>query len=189
MAASSHTQGIAELLARARRGDPAAENALFERLSARILALAKRRVRDEEAARDLAQETMKTVFEKYRTTEFPHGLLPWVFTVLRNKVGNYWKRRAVEGRHRVTLDERWLSEVAGDGPGADRVAADLRRELEAALTQASAECRKVFRLLLGGAGRHEIRAAFGGEPLGTIDSRISRCRRKLLERIERPRRG
>jgi hypothetical protein len=48
----------------------------------------------------------------------------------------------------------------------------------------SPECRKIFSMLIGGAGRSEIREAFGREPMGTIDSRISRCRAKLLACIE-----
>ncbi len=177
-------QGIDELLARARRGDGEAENRLFDRLGARILALAKRRVRDEEAARDIAQETMRTVCEKYRTADLPRGLLPWVFVVLRNKVGNYLKRSRVEGARRIVVEDTWMAEVVGLSPDVERAAFDLVRQLESALVRATDECRKVFRLLLGGADRHEIRAAFGDEPLGTVDSRISRCRRKLINAIE-----
>jgi RNA polymerase sigma factor (sigma-70 family) len=182
-------QGVEELLARARQGNREAENRLFDHLDARILALAKRRVRDEEAARDIAQETMQTVYEKYRTADLPRGLLPWVFVVLRNKVGNYLKRSRVEGSRRIVVEDTWMAEAVGVSPDGDRAAFDLVRQLEIALAQATAECREIFRLLLGGAGRHEIRAAFGDEPLGTVDSRISRCRRKLIEEIERAARG
>jgi len=178
------TPGIQELLERARQGDREAENHLFDRLNARILALAKRRVRDEEAARDIAQETMRTVFEKYRSANLPRGLLPWVFVVLRHKVGNYLKRSRVEGARRIVVEDTWMAEAVGLSPNGERAAFDLVRQLEIALGRATEECRKIFRLLLSGAGRHEIRAAFGDEPLGTIDSRISRCRRKLVEAIE-----
>ena len=49
---------------------------------------------------------------------------------------------------------------------------------------ASPVCRKIFRLLLEEASREDILAAFPGERAGTIDSRISRCRRKLLRFLE-----
>ncbi len=177
--------GIDELLARARAGEHEAQEHLFDRLQARILALAKRRVRDEEAARDVAQETMGTVFEKYRSADLSHGFLPWVFTVLRYKVGNHLKRARVAGRHRVEVDEDWLARTAGRSPEGRRRAFDLRRWLEGALAEASPDCRRIFELLLRGADRHEIRAAFGDLPQGTIDSRISRCRRRLLDAYER----
>ena len=46
------------------------------------------------------------------------------------------------------------------------------------------ECREVFRLLLADADREEMRKAFGGEPIGTTYSRVSRCREKLLREVE-----
>ncbi len=177
-------QGIQELLARALQGDRVAEERLFGRLHARILAVAKRRVRDAEAARDIAQETMQTVFEKYRSADLARGLLPWVFVVLRNKVGNYLKRSHVEAQRRIAVEDTRMAEVVGLAPDGERAAFDLVRQLEVALTRATAECRAIFRLLLSGAGRQEIQAAFGHEPLGTVDSRISRCRRKLVDTIE-----
>jgi len=176
--------GIEELLNRARSGDRDAEDTLFDRLHARILALAKRRIRDQEAARDLAQETMRTVFEKYREAELPQGLVAWVFTVLHNKVGNYLKRRRVETarvRH-LDVDLEW--ETVGVSAEGGIEAIDLAISLERALRLASPECREIFRLLLEGAVREEIQEAFGGEPMGTIDSRIHRCRRKLLSHLE-----
>jgi len=176
--------GVEELLQRARDGDQQAEERLFSRLHARILALAKRRLQDEEAARDIAQETMRTVFEKYRTAPLPRGLLPWAFAILRNKVGNQYKRRRVEGRHQARVDEAWLAETVGTSPDNERAALDLLRRIRGALTNASGECRRIFDLLLSGADRHVIREAFGGAPLGTIDSRISRCRKRLLEQLD-----
>jgi DNA-directed RNA polymerase specialized sigma24 family protein len=78
-----------DLLERARTGDRGAEALLFERLQARVVAVAKRRVWDEEAARDIAQETLGTVLAKYREADLSRGFLPWVFTILHHKIGNY----------------------------------------------------------------------------------------------------
>ena len=173
-----------DLVPRARAGDRDAENALFERLQARILTLAKKKVWDEEAARDIAQETLRTVFEKYRTAEMPRGLLPWVFTVLHNKVGNYLKHKRVEEARIVRQgpDLHWDTVgVRGEG---EQGVIDLTDSIERALRRATPDCRRVFRLLLSGLERSEIRDAFGREPLGTVDSRISRCREKLLRHLE-----
>ena len=71
-------------------------------------------------------------------------------------------------------------EAAAAGPDAEIAAIELQEALERGLKQAGAECRQIFRLLLAGAGRQEIAAAFSGEPMGTIDSRISRCRARML---------
>lgn len=185
------TAGIEDLLARARAGDRGAENALFERVHARIVAVAKKRIWDEEAARDVAQETMRTVFEKYREADLTHGFFPWLFTILHHKAGNYLKRRRVEQRLAVREGALWPAGWEAAAVGLDPAIAvlDLEAALAKGLQQAGPECRRIFELLLAGAGRREIAAAFAGEPMGTIDSRISRCRARLLAYLDSQVRG
>jgi RNA polymerase sigma factor (sigma-70 family) len=168
----SHAGSLPEdLLSRARAGDREAENGLFEKLHARTLALAKRKVWDEEAARDIAQETLRTAFEKYREADLSRGLFPWVFTILHNKVGNYLKRRRVAQRH----DAGELDALAWEtiGAGADHAIEEfeLSDSIEKALVKATPECRKVFRLLLAGADRRRIAQSFGAEPGGSSVAR------------------
>jgi len=174
--------GLDDLLARARAGDHEAESVLFDKLHARVLAVAEKKVWDREAAHDVAQETLRTAFEKYRSADLSRGLFPWLFTILHHKIGNYLKRRRVEHSHTERLPaepERLVHE------GTESMAAvELLASLEGALRRLSPECRKVFGLLLAGAERSDIRAAFGGEPMGTVDSRISRCRSKLMLFLE-----
>jgi RNA polymerase sigma-70 factor (ECF subfamily) len=177
------TASIEELLARARAGDGAAENALFARLHARVLALAKKRIWDQDAARDIAQETMRTALEKYREADLARGLLPWVFTILHHKVGNHLKRRRAQ--HQLFDDGLAPPGAAWELRTPDEAGyVELLASLEKALAQLPEECRKIFRLLLGGASRREICSAFRGEPMGTIDSRLSRCRTRLLAHLE-----
>jgi RNA polymerase sigma factor (sigma-70 family) len=177
---------IDDLLVRARAGDAAAEASLFRHVHARILALAKKRIWDAEAARDIAQETLRTAFEKYRDAELPRGFYPWLFTILHHKVGNYLKRRRSELQHiepgDVHLLRGWEALVVS--PDGEIAYVELVDALEKALRRVSGDCRKIFRLLVSGAGRQEICDAFAGEPIGTIDSRISRCRARLLAGLE-----
>lgn len=180
--------GFAPLLAQALAGDPAAERRLFELLDARIRSLARKKVWDAEAAQDIAQETLRTVFEKYRVAEFHHGFLPWVFTILHHKVGNHLKkaRLAREIGGLSTTGEAGALEAAAVAADDPIAATDLYLAIERGMQALSAECREVIRLLLSGAERGEIHQALGGGNPGTLDSRISRCRRKLLDIIEDP---
>ncbi len=174
---------IGELVRRARGGDRDAEDTLFGHLHARILSLAKKRIREEQAAQDIAQETVKTALEKYLSADLSRGILPWVFMILRHKIGNYIKKQRTEGARlaRPSVPLEW----SGVGVVADDVGSiDLAESLEKALGRASEECRRIFRLLLADAPREEIRRAFGGEPMGTTYSRISRCRERLLKELE-----
>jgi RNA polymerase sigma factor (sigma-70 family) len=173
-----------DVVRRARAGDHAAEEQLFAHLTARVHALAKKRIWDEDAALDIAQETLRTAYEKFREADLARGLLPWVFAILHNKVGNYLKRRRAEIARGAAGDPSiaWdaIGPVAAEVEGAVEIAESLAKGLRAA----SAECRAIFRLLLSGATRTEIAEGFPGEKVGTIDSRISRCREKLLRYLE-----
>ena len=180
------TASIEDLLARARAGDAVAENALFSRVHARILGLARKRIWDPEAAQDLAQETLRTALEKYRDAELSRGFYPWLFTILHHKIGNYLKRRRTE-RARfepMDLDLPWGLEAQAAASESDVAYVDLGMALEKGLRGLSADCQLIFRLLIEGAGRREICAAFPEEPIGTVDSRISRCRARLLASLE-----
>ena len=178
---SRETTGLDDLLSRARGGDRQAESILFEKLHARIQALAEKRIWDREAAHDLAQEALRTAFEKYPRADLSRGLYPWLFTILHHKIGNYLKHRRVERAHleRLAVDARSEPDAAED-----MAVIELRCSVERALQRLSPECCRIFALLCAGAGRQEIQAAFAGEPMGTIDSRISRCRSKLLAMLE-----
>ncbi|MFQ5601259.1 MAG: RNA polymerase sigma factor [Candidatus Krumholzibacteriia bacterium] len=175
---------IEDLLTRARAGDGEAESLLFEKAHARILALAEKRIWDPEAARDIAQETLRTAVEKYRDADLPCGFFPWLFRILHNKVGNYLKRRRVELARFESQDIAFGWAALAVSPDPEIAALEFREVLGKALRRLSPECRRIFGLLLEGAGRQEILDAFPGEPMGTIASRLSRCRAKLLAEVE-----
>jgi RNA polymerase sigma factor (sigma-70 family) len=96
-----------ELLDLARSGNKGAESELFKYLLVRFQLLAKKRIREEEAALDIAQAACLTVAEKYRCTEFPNGFESWAYEVLRNKIGNHLQV--------MQADRRRLSHT--DNPG------------------------------------------------------------------------
>lgn len=85
-----------ELLARARAGDTAAEERLFQHLLVRFELLAKRRVRDGETARDIAQESCMAVFSKYKAEESINNFAAWTYGVLRMKIGNHIQKDKTE---------------------------------------------------------------------------------------------
>jgi DNA-directed RNA polymerase specialized sigma24 family protein len=69
MVEASQVTDLQEILVRARAGDVAAESVMFEHLHARVFALAKKRIWDEETARDLTQDTLSTAFDKYSSDD------------------------------------------------------------------------------------------------------------------------
>jgi RNA polymerase sigma factor (sigma-70 family) len=85
-----------ELVARARDGDKAAEQHILQHLLVRFELFAKRRIRDGDTSRDIAQEACVTVLAKYKTEVFTTGFGPWAYGVLRMKIGNHIQKAKTE---------------------------------------------------------------------------------------------
>jgi RNA polymerase sigma-70 factor (ECF subfamily) len=92
----------ATLVAGAAEGDAAAFRALVERHLSGILAVARRMLRDDAEAEDVAQETMLRLWRSADALEVgPHGLRPW----LRRVVSNLCVDRMRSGRRLTVVDE------------------------------------------------------------------------------------
>jgi RNA polymerase sigma factor (sigma-70 family) len=81
-----------QLLTRAKAGDKMTEEELFGYLFVRFRTIAKRRI-GEQDAEDVAQEACLTVLEKYKTATYARGFAAWAYEILRNKIGNYWRKK------------------------------------------------------------------------------------------------
>lgn len=98
-----------DIFVKAGQGDKAAEAELMEYLSVRFTFLAKQRVRGNDA-NDIAQEACLTVLQKYRKDAPQDHPEAWAYTVLRNKIGNYYQKTA--GRPTESFDTAGTN----DGP-------------------------------------------------------------------------
>ncbi len=170
-----------DLLRRALDGDPKAEHDLFEHLSARLHALAKRKIWDEEEAREIAQDALMTIWSRYKEAPMPGGFIKWCQTVLRNKIGNYLQARERHERLEPQLREQMISEAH---VGTPQNGIEIRRRVERAISLLDAECRRIIHLLLRGYTSSQIAREIGDRSIGTTYSRISRCRKRLLELYE-----
>jgi len=83
------------------QGDKKADSILFRRLLVRFAHLAKIRIGREDAE-DLAQDAGATVVEKFRDTIRAEEFASWAFGILRNKIGNFLRRKARRGE--LTVD-------------------------------------------------------------------------------------
>lgn len=173
-----------ELRARAAGGDREAAEQLFESLRVRLLAVAKRRVREGDAE-DVTHEALRVIHARLGAAA--GGVLPWSFAVLRNVIGNHYRRQAREARHQPWNEDAHSQAAndaaAGAAPGAggggstgagrggfdgQLEARELQRHLEQAIDALAARhprCALLFRHLLasaaeGGGERQVSRRAF-----------------------------
>ena len=146
-----------------------------------FLALAKRRVRDEQDAEEIVQDALMTVVEKTPSQTFEKSFLQWAFGVLRNKIGNYYQQR--ERRHRTTAEitedtQRTLRSDLPD-PLAMSTEAELRGKIQRSWRQLGGQCRRLLWMLYAGYSREEIFAEFPQYHFKVVNTKIFRCRNYL----------
>lgn len=134
--------------------------------------------RDQEAARDLCQETLYKALayrDKYRPDT---NIKAWLYTIMRNIFINYYRRN---GRSKGVM-ETFQQTQPGWYPSPE-MSVRLREILEA-IHGLPAIFKSSCLLYLQGYKYHEIASALD-EPLGTIKSRIHFAKKILQKQIER----
>jgi DNA-directed RNA polymerase specialized sigma24 family protein len=189
-------QPLDAIAARARSGDRAAEQAFFEALRVRFLAIAKRRVRRDDQE-DVVQDALRVIHAKYRETEPQARALTWAMVVLRNVIGNYYQKRK-----RLDRGEPFEDRIHGATESGGNLDGSGHRILEAIglLAQRHPRCGALFRAILeqlaeGGDQRQMSRDTIEqlGRDLGDLSRNalyvaLHRCRarlREIMREIER----
>jgi len=131
--------GDTQLVARARRGEAAAREALARRYLRPAYAVALATVRNVADAEDLAQEVLVTALERLDQCRDPARFAPWLLQSVRHRALNHLE----QGRNRGSL-LKVLEGGASSGGGEPPVL--LRRRLLAALQEISPIQREVVLL-------------------------------------------
>jgi len=164
-------------VAAAAAGDEVAFERLVRALQGRIWRYLVQMIGDRALAEDLAQEVFIRMHRKLHTVHDPERLLPWVFTVARNKA--YDEGRSRQRRPLELLGERELAGESVD-PHVEVEVSDALDRLERDLCEAVT--------LVGVTGLTYAEAATVlGVPVGTVKSRVFRARAELMKTLNRGR--
>ena len=172
-----------------RRGDEYALAKFLPPLRARLIHLAKDRLVGEELAEEVVQETLSTLWEKRETVSDAEHLLPFLFQILRNKIGNTYltSRRQRRARRAGTDPAEALAGSEPQQPELVVAAHELKSILASAVDRCAAEHEtfgQILRLLQEGRSPKEIQGQFGDVSMGTVHSRIHRARKRLKQILE-----
>jgi RNA polymerase sigma-70 factor (ECF subfamily) len=126
-------------------------------------------------ADDLVQETLLRAWSKSDKFQPGTSLRAWLFTILRNIYYSNYRKRAREVQDSEGAYARRLAVSGNQESHLDFE--DFRK----ALTKLSAEQREVLTLVGASGLSYEEAAVICNVELGTIKSRLSRARSKLVE--------
>ena len=169
-------QSDAELVAGCRRGDPVAWNALVERFSRYVSAIATQAFRlSEHDAEDVFQDVFAKTFERLGSLRSDDAIRPWIGQLTRNSCLDLLRSSS-----RVVLveepEERAANEVIAK--------LDEAMTVRAGLAQLGEECQEVLDRFFCRDESYRTISADLGIPAGTIASRISRCLGQLRSELE-----
>lgn len=173
----------AELVAAAITGDRDAFEALVRRHQTRIVNYAMAIVKYPADAEDVAQETFIRAYRSLTRFRGDSSFKTWLYTIATNAARTGLERRIRRNRlEDESLDDEAAPLAAGDVPagGADAETTLLQREsIDRALAALPPDLRIAVVLRdVEGLDYKEIAAATGA-PIGTVESRIFRARRRL----------
>lgn len=176
------------LLAAHVAGDPAAFGTLFARHRDRLWAVALRTTGDPEEAADALQDAMVSAFRRAGSYRGDAAVTTWLHRVVVNACLDRLRRRAVRAVQPLPDD---LEDQVGRGsshtmapaaydPEETALGDDLRSHVRAALASLPAEQRAALVLVDMEGYSVEETASILGVPAGTVKSRCSRGRARLL---------
>jgi len=180
------------LVARARRGDPAAFGVLVERHQDALFNGIHRMVRRREDAEDLAQEAFVKAYRAIGGFEGRSSLFTWLYSIAINLVISHRRKMGSKRRlNPVSLSEGSDDDGRGfevedstERPDATVERYELRGQIEQAISQLEDDYRDVVVLRDIEGFDYETIAGLLGCPQGTVKSRLHRARLALREQLK-----
>ncbi|MDE3252442.1 MAG: RNA polymerase sigma factor [Bacteroidota bacterium] len=139
---------------------------------------------DNEAAKDLFQETLYRALANKDKYNVGTNIKAWLYTIMRNIFINNYRRKAKQSTIFDNTPNDYLINMNQGAVTNEAIAGINLKEVQEAIYNLPEIFRNPFLLYFDGFKYHEI-ADMLGEPLGTIKSRIHFARKLLKTQIQR----
>lgn len=140
--------------------------------------------RDNEAAKDLVQETLFRALANKEKYHIGTNIKAWMYTIMRNIFINNYRRKSKQQTIFDNSTNDFLLDTNQGAVSNEAIAKLNMKEVQEAIHELPEIFRNPFLLYFDGYKYHEI-ADMLHEPLGTIKSRIHFARKFLKSQIER----
>ena len=176
---------IEKLFTLLQTGDLDSFDEAFGPIRKKIVRLAQKRLNREEVE-DVVQQTLSTLWEKRTSVRNPDHLMPFIFQILRYKLGDTYRRKKLKKEIHVS-GQKVLNSLKNPEPDTPELLLEekeLGRILRDAIDICAAEngtWGEVLRFLQQGLSREEIQRKQGDIPMATVYTRIFRARQSLMK--------
>ncbi len=180
------TIGNKILVDRARSGDSEAFSRLVREHHAQVWRFLMKWVRNRDDAEELAQETFLAAWRGLANFRGAAQFSTWLLGIALNLARNHHNRSAARNREAELPDEEHLADLLAPAPGPHEllVQKSTLAALDRAIARLPRDMREVIVMVtLEGLALGET-AAMLGIPVGTVKSRLSRAKERLLQDME-----
>lgn len=140
--------------------------------------------RDNEAAKDLYQETLFRALANKDKYNVGTNIKAWLYTIMRNIFINNYRKKAKQNTIFDTTPNEYLLNLNQTTVANEAIAGINLKEVKQAIHNLPVIFKTPFLLYFDGYRYHEI-AEMLEEPLGTIKSRIHFARKLLKSHVQR----
>lgn len=148
--------------------------------------ITRHRIPNVNDAEDIVQDTLLTMIAINPGEELKKGLLVWCQGILRNKVGNYYRKARrhanIKEKH-SDIQQLQLPHATAATPEITASHKELLSTIEEKLTELPPDMRRVMELLVSGFKAGEIARLLSPEPYQNVMNRLYRGRKKLAREL------
>ncbi len=177
-------------IARALAGDQKAYHYLVEKHRSAVFHIIKRIVRNDEAARDLVQETFMKAFASLSSYRSEYRFSTWLYKIAANSSIDFLRKKRIQSlsidRPIETGDGIMEIEIADYSyhPGKDLERKEQRFGIKEAIESLPGKYREVIIYRHQDDKSYEEIADLLGVPVGTVKARIFRARELLKKKLK-----